>query len=92
NYCVQQLRGTFDSLPHYYSPMQNYEVDFLLQTGTRIIPVECKAGENVTLANFKRYRRENKPSVSIRFSTLPYKKQDEMINVPLYLAGRCRTL
>lgn len=92
NYCVQQLRDTFDCLPHYYSPMQNYEVDFLLQNGTEIIPVECKAGENVTSASFKRYRRENKPSISIRFSTLPLKKQDEMINVPLYLAGRCRTL
>lgn len=90
NYCVQQLRDTFDCLPHYYSPVQNYEVDMILQNGTQIIPVECKGGENVTSASFKRYRRENNPEVAIRFSTLPYKKQETMINVPLYMAGRIK--
>lgn len=88
NYCIQQLRGIFDSLPHYYSPARNYEVDFLLQKGMQIIPVECKAGENVISASFKRYRRENLPALAIRFSVLPYKEQEDMVNVPLYLAGR----
>ena len=88
NYTVQQLRGIFDTVPHYYSPDRNYEVDFLLQNGMQIIPVECKAGGNVTSASFKRYRRENNPEIAIRFSTLEYKKQEDMINVPLYLACR----
>lgn len=54
----------------------------------RIIPVECKSGGNVTSASFKRYHREEKPELAIRFSQLEYKEQDDMINVPLYLAGR----
>ena len=54
----------------------------------QIIPVECKAGGNVTSASFKRYRREEKPELAIRFSTLQYKKQEDMINMPLYLACR----
>ncbi len=89
NYCVQQFRGLFDSAPHYYSPARNYEVDFLLQNGMQVIPVECKAGGNVDSASFKRYRRENEPKFAIRFSALEYKKQDCMVNAPLYLA--CRT-
>ena len=55
------MRTLFDAAPHYYSPGRNYEVDFLLQNGMQIIPVECKAGGNVKSASFKRYRREEKP-------------------------------
>ena len=92
NYCVQQLRDTFDCLPHYYSPVQNYEVDLILQNGPQIIPVECKGGENVISASFKRFRRENNPEIAIRFSTLPYKKQDDMVNVPLYMTGKLKSI
>ena len=92
NYCVQQLRDTFDCLPHIYSPVQNYEVDLILQNGTQIIPVECKGGENVTSASFKRFRREINPEIAIRFSTLPYKKQDGMVNVPLYMTGKLKSI
>ena len=92
NYTVQQLRTLFDASPHYYSPDRNYEVDFLLQNGMQIIPVECKAGGNVTSASFKRYRRENNPELAIRFSALEYKQQEDMVNVPLYLAGQIKRL
>lgn len=86
NYCVQQLRDKFDIIPHYYSPAQNYEVDLLLQDGIKIIPVECKASQNVSSVSFKRYRREKAPETAVRFSTLEYKKEENMVNVPLYLA------
>ena len=92
NYCLQQFRGQFEVFPHYYSPLRNYEVDFLLQNEMQIIPIECKAGENVTSASFKRYRKEESPSLAIRFSTLQYKEQEDMINVPLYLAGRIKQI
>ena len=88
NYCLQQLVPQFDINPHYYSPAQNYEVDFLLQNESDIIPVECKAGKNTLSASFKRYRKEENPELAIRFSTLEYKEQDGMVNVPLYLACR----
>ena len=90
NYCLQQLRNLFETIPHYYSPIRNYEVDFLLQNGMQIIPVECKAGGNVTSASFKRYRRDEKTEIAVRFSTLEYKEQDGMVNVLLYLAGRLK--
>lgn len=92
NYCVQQLRDVFDCLPHYYHPAQNYEVDMILQNGTQIIPAECKGGGNVASASFRRYRRENNPDVAIRFSTLPYKKQENVVNMPLYMAGRIKEI
>ncbi len=88
NYVLQQFHANLENDVHYYSPAQNYEVDFLLQNEMQIIPVECKAGGNVTSASFKRYRREQKPELAIRFSQLQYKEQDDMINVPLYLADK----
>lgn len=92
NYVLQQLIPQFDVKPHYYSPSQNYEIDFLLQNESDIIPVECKAGKNTISASFKRYRNEQNPNFSIRFSELPYKKQEDMINMPLYLAGQIKKI
>lgn len=92
NYCLQQLIPQFDVKPHYYSPAQNYEVDFILQNESEIIPVECKAGKNTISASFKRYRNEQKPNLAIRFSELPYKEQGDMINIPFYLAGQIKKL
>jgi len=92
NYILQQLIPQFEVSPHYYSPAQNYEVDFLLQNESDIIPVECKAGKHTISASFKRYRKEQKPNLAIRFSELPYKKQEDMVNVPLYLAGQIKRL
>ena len=92
NYVLQQLIPQFDVSPHYYSPAQNYEVDFLIQNESDIIPVECKAGKNILSASFKRYRKEQNPNLAIRFSELPYKKQEDMVNVPLYLVNRVKKL
>ncbi|MBR0495023.1 MAG: ATP-binding protein [Treponema sp.] len=92
NYCLQQFHANLENDIHYYSPAQNYEVDFLLQNEMQIIPVECKSGGNVTSASFKRYRREQQPELAIRLSQLEYKEQEDMINVPLYLADRINKL
>lgn len=92
NYCIQQLRSSFDCLPHYYSPSQNYEIDMLLQNGMQIIPVECKAGSNVFSASFKRYRRENTPELAVRFSTLQFERQNDLLNMPLYLVDKLNNI
>ena len=92
NYVLQQLIPQFDVNPHYYSPAQNYEVDFLVQNESDIIPVECKAGKNTLSASFKRYRKEQNPNLAIRFSELPYKKQEDLVNIPLYLANRVKII
>ena len=44
NYVLQQLRGQFEVEPRYYSDKAG-EIDFLLQNGTEIIPVEAKGGD-----------------------------------------------
>ena len=44
-YVLQQLRGQFDVMPRYFSS-RNGEIDFVLQCGMEIIPVETKGGED----------------------------------------------
>lgn len=66
NYVLQQLRGQFDIEPRYYSD-KNSEIDFIIQHGTEIIPIETKGGEDKSAPSFKRYIIEKKPEHAIRF-------------------------
>jgi predicted AAA+ superfamily ATPase len=91
NYVLQQLRGQFDVEPRYFAD-KNSEIDFVLQHGTEIIPVEAKGGEDKTAPSFKRYVAEHSPKYAIRFSTRGYRKDGYITNLPLYLAGKTRTL
>ena len=46
---------------------KKFEIDFLVQNGTEIIPVEVKAGEDKSAPSFKRYISERAPSRALRF-------------------------
>ena len=91
NYVLQQLRGQFDVEPRYYSD-KNSELDFVLQYGTEIIPIEAKGGENKSAPSFKKYVSDNQPQHAIRFSKRGYRKDGLITNIPLYLAGKTRDL
>ena len=91
NYVLQQLRGQFDIEPRYYSD-KNSEIDFIIQHGTEIIPIETKGGEDKSAPSFKRYIIEKKPEHAIRFSKRGYLKNGLITNMPLYLARKMRHL
>lgn len=87
NFVLQQLRGQFLVDARYFSS-RNGEIDFVLQHGSEIIPIEVKAGEDKSASLFKKYVMENKPKYAIRYSRRPYKKDGEFTNLPLYLASK----
>lgn len=91
NYCLQQLRGQFEIAPRYFSD-KNSEIDFVLQNGTEIIPIEVKSGEDKSAPSFKKYIADHQPEHAIRFSKRGYRKDGAIINLPLYLARRTREL
>lgn len=91
NYVLQQLRGQFAVEPRYYAD-KNSELDFLLQHGTEIIPVEAKAGEDKSAASFKKYIANRQPAYAIRYSKRGYKTDGSIINIPLYLARKTKEL
>lgn len=91
NYVLQQLQGQFEVEPRYYAD-KNSEIDFVLQYGTEIIPVEAKGGEDKSAPSFKRYIAQNQPKHALRFSRRGYRKDGAITNLPLYLARKTKEL
>ena len=91
NYLLQQLRGQFPVAPRYFSD-KNSEIDFVLQYGTEIIPVEAKGGEDKSAPSFKRYIAQHQPAHALRFSTRGYRTDGAITNIPLYLARKTKDL
>ena len=91
NYVLQQLRGQFEVEPRYYADKTG-EIDFVLQNGTGIIPVEVKGGEDKSAPSFKRYIADYHPKHAIRFSKRGYFKNGAITNIPLYLAKKTKEL
>lgn len=91
NYVLQQLRRQFTVEPRYFSD-KNSEIDFMLQYGTEIIPVEAKGGEDKSAPSFKKYIADHHPDHAIRFSKRGYRKDGYITNLPLYLARKTKEL
>lgn len=91
NYLLQQLCGQFEVAPRYFSDKTS-EIDFVLQYGTEIIPVEAKGGEDKSAPSFKRYVLEHEPEHALRFSKRGYRKDGFITNIPLYLAAKTKKL
>ena len=91
NYVLQQIKNEFEVPPHYYSN-KDKEIDFLVQNKSTIIPIEVKAGNNKKASSFKKYIKDKKPEIAIRYSTMGYRKDGEITNIPLYLVNRTKDL
>ena len=64
------------------------EVEFVLQSDGKIIPIEVKADKNVTAKSLAYYRKQYTPQLSVRLSTLNMRKDDDLLNLPLYLVDK----
>ena len=91
NYVLQQLQGQFDVSPRFFADKHG-EVDFLIQNGTEIIPVEVKSGEDKIAASFKSYIKDRQPQTAIRYSKRGYTTDGNITNLPLYLAGMTKRM
>lgn len=84
-YVLQQMICETEYTPYYYSSEKSaYEVDFLIQSGKNVIPVEVKAEVNLKAKSLKYYYDKFDPAYALRISMLPYKEQDWLVNVPLW--------
>lgn len=91
NYVLQQLHGQFEVAPRYYSDKYR-EIDFVVQSGSEIIPIEAKGGEDRSAPSFKRYVAEQRPEHAFRFSMRGYRTDGGFTNLPLYLASKTKDL
>ncbi len=79
-----QLKSRHFSLCYHAVENSTIEIDFLTQWHDRVIPIEVKAEVNVKAKSLHTFINNNPELQGLRFSMLPYKKQDWVINVPLY--------
>mgnify|MGYP001233589446 FL=1 len=84
-YVCQQLK-TIENLNIYYytNNRGSCEMDFVIDTGEQIVPVEVKAEVNLKAKSLRTYKDKFDPEVSIRTSMADYKKEDWLLNLPLY--------
>lgn len=84
NYVLQTLVG-IGLNPYYYTFDNRYEIDFIIQHRNEIIPIEVKSSENINNTSLKIYNEKNKPKTRIRFSMRNLNKDDNLINIPLFM-------
>ena len=84
-YVMQQLAINQDLGVYYYTNERNTcEVDFIVDNGDNIIPLEVKAEINLKAKRLKTYREKFTPEISIRSSMADYSEEVGLINLPLY--------
>ncbi len=84
-YVCQQLKTVEDLGVYYYTNDRGTcEIDFVVDTGEQVIPVEVKAETNLRAKSLKTYKERFEPELSIRTSMADYKKEDWLLNLPLY--------
>lgn len=84
-YVCQQLKTIEDLGVYYYTNDRgSCEIDFVVDTGEHIVPIEVKAETNLRAKSLKTYRERFEPELSVRTSMADYKKEDWLLNLPLY--------
>jgi predicted AAA+ superfamily ATPase len=87
-YVLQQLKTVSSIETYYWTNARNTsEVDFLLDMGNAIVPLEVKAEVNLQSKSLKAFAEKYHPRLSIRSSMSDYKCEDWLLNLPLYAAG-----
>ena len=87
-YVLQQLKTLKDVQTYYWTAERGMaEVDFIIDNGSDIIPIEVKAEANLQAKSLKVYREKFQPKLSIRTSMADYKKEDWLLNLPLWALG-----
>ena len=90
NYVLQELATQFEVVPRYWSKSNPpYEVDFLLQRENDIFPVEVKAETNTNSRSLRKFKElyGDRVKLRIRFSLDNLKLNNDVLNIPLFMAG-----
>ena len=89
NFVLQTLVTQFEVVPRYWSRINpSYEVDFLIQRENDIFPIEVKAETNITSRSLRKFKEAfpDQVKLRVRFSLDNLKLDDDVLNIPLFMA------
>ena len=87
-YVLTELKSNIDTPVFYWaSEKGTAEIDYIIQLGRNNVPIEVKASENLQAKSLKSFVEKYNTNINIRTSMTNYKKEDWLINIPLYLIG-----
>lgn len=91
NYILQALRPQFEAMPRYWAvDNPRHEVDFMIQRENEIFPIEVKSEGNVESRSLKKFKEKfgEKVKLRIRYSMNNLRLDEELLNIPLFLADQ----
>ena len=87
-YVCQQLVSDCGLAPYYWSAENSSgEIDFLVQAGASVYPIEVKAEENLRAKSLRAFNERYEGMSPRRFSMSGFRDQGWMRNIPLYAIG-----
>lgn len=88
-YVLQQLVADTEYTPYYFAESKSEgEIDFMIQKGLYIVPIEVKAEENLRAKSLRVYCDKYRPKTAIRTSMSNYREQEWMTNIPLWMVSK----
>lgn len=85
NYVLNELVKSAADTLYYWSSGNMAEVDFVLQQGAEIIPVEVKSEKSVKSRSLAEYRKKYNPAYAVRTSMIPELTNATLLNIPLFM-------
>ena len=89
NFVLESLITQFEVVPRYWSQTNPpYEVDFLIQRENDIFPVEVKSEAHTAGKSLRKFRElfPDLVKLRVRFSLDNLKLDDDVLNIPLFMA------
>ena len=92
-YVLCQLKECTDLSIYYWTSDSGIaEIDFITQIGGNNVPIEVKASENLQAKSLKVFVEKYKTKINVRTSMSNYKKEEWLINIPLYSIGNIESI
>ena len=92
-YVLCQLKECTDLDVFYWTSSSGVaEVDFITQVGKNNVPIEVKSSENLQSKSLKTFVEKYNTKINVRTSMSNYRKEDWLINIPLYSIGNIKTI
>ena len=87
-FVLTELKSNTDVPVFYWSADKGIaELDYIIQLGKNNIPIEVKSNENLQAKSLKSFVERYNTKINIRTSLSDYRKEEWLINIPLYLIG-----